>query len=359
MERLTVRAVRATPVVVPLPRPLTTAAGSMPEAPLLLIDLETEQGVVGRSYLFGYQRFTLEPLRSLVESLGAMVVGDVVAPLELEASLRRRFTLFGDRGLAGMALSGIDMAVWDAVAVAAGLPLCELLGGTRRRVRAYLSLGMLRSEEAIRETQRAVDEGWSGMKIKIGWPTLEEDLEVVGEVRARMPEGMSLMVDFNQTLSVAEAVRRGAALDDEGLAWIEEPVRAADFEGAATVAAEIRTPVQIGENFMGVFDMDRAIAVGACDMVMPDPQHIGGVTGWLRAAAVAHAAGLPCSGHIFIEATAHLLAVTPTCDWLEWLDLASGVLARPFVAEGGFVTAPDVPGTGIEWDMAAVEKYRL
>lgn len=346
-------------MAVPLARPLTTAVGRMDEAPLLLIDLETNSGVVGRSYLFGYQRFTLPPLASLVSSLGSMVEGAELAPVDLDAGLRSRFTLFGDRGLAGMALSGVDMAAWDALAVAAGRSLVELLGGSRRRVRAYLSLGMLREEEGISEALRAVDEGWTGLKIKIGWPTLEEDVAVVRAVRARLPEGFSLMVDYNQSLSVAEAVRRCSALDDEGLAWIEEPVRAADFEGAATVAAEARTPIQIGENFMGVFEMSSALAAGACDLVMPDPQHIGGITGWMRAAAVAAAAGVPCSGHIFIEPTAHLLAVTPTCDWLEWMDLASAVLAQPYVVKDGFVTAPDAPGLGLEWNTAAVESYRI
>lgn len=331
----------------------------MDEAPLLLIDLETDSGVVGRSYLFGYQRFTLAPLASLIASLGSMIEGDVVAPVDLEARLRLRFTLFGDRGLAGMALSGIDMAAWDALAVAAGKPLVELLGGSRRRVRAYVSLGLLRSEEAITAALQAVDEGWTGMKIKVGWPSLEEDLAVVRAVRARLPEGFSLMVDYNQSLSVAEALRRCAALDDEGLAWIEEPVRATDFEGAAAVAAEVGTPIQIGENFMGAFEMSAALSAGASDLVMPDPQHIGGVTGWMRAAALAQAAGVPCSGHIFVEASAHLLPVTPTCDWLEWMDLASGVLTRPLVVEDGFVTAPDVPGTGLEWDAAAVARYRI
>ena len=356
---LTARRVTATAVVVPLERPLTNAAGTIPEAPLLLVDLEAEQGVTGRAYLFGYARFTLPPLASLVASLGEMIAGDPVVPLDIERKLRPRFTLFGDRGLAGMALSAVDMAAWDALGIAAGLPLATLLGGRPRPVRAYDSLGLLRPAQAAASAERAAEAGFQGMKIKVGWPTLDEDLAAVRAARRAMPDGMSGMVDYNQSLGVAEALRRCAALEGEGLTWIEEPVRATDLEGAARVAAAVVTPISIGENFMGVHEMEQALRLRACDAVMPDPQHIGGVSGWLRAAALAQAAGVPCSGHIFIEPTAHLLAVTPTCDWLEWLDFASAVLAEPPSLEGGCVTAPDRPGLGLEWNPEAVRRFRL
>lgn len=354
---ITIRGVRATPVIAPLVPPMTTAAGSLTESALLLVDLETREGVSGRAYLFGYSRFTLAPLRSLVESLGEMASGEPLAPVDLEAKLRRRFALFGDRGLAGMALSAFDMAAWDALARAANLPLVRLLGGTPRPLRAYKSLGMLGPAAAAEAAVRAVDEGFPGMKIKIGWPTLEEDMAAVRAARSRMPDPMALMVDFNQSLPAAEAVRRSVALDGEGLAWIEEPVRAGDYAGAAEVARAVTTPIQIGENFMGPFEMEDALRAGACDEVMPDPQQIGGVTGWLRAAALAQAAGRSMSGHIFIEPTAHLLAVTPTAGWLEWLDVASPVLAEPFRLEAGHVTAPERAGLGLSWDPEAVARY--
>jgi mandelate racemase len=167
------------------------------------------------------------------------------------------------------------------------------------------------------------------------------------------------MVDFNQSLTVAEALRRGRALDGEGLAWIEEPVRADDHRGSAAVAEALATPVQIGENFSGPFDMAEALRLGAADLVMPDVQQIGGVTGWLRAAALAQAAGVPCSSHLFIEASAHLLAVTPTCHWIEYLDVATPVLAEPIRPVDGMLTATTRPGFGLAWDEAAVRRYAL
>ena len=168
------------------------------------------------------------------------------------------------------------------------------------------------------------------------------------------------MVDFNQALSVAEALRRGRMIDDEGgVLWIEEPVRADDFAGTARIAREIATPIQIGENFMGPEQMAQALAAGACDYVMPDAQRIGGVTGWMRAAALAQGAGVEMSSHLFPEASCHLLAVTPTSHWLEFVDWADAILEEPLRVKDGFVSIPERPGLGMTWDERAVARYTL
>jgi mandelate racemase len=356
---LHIRDIQARAVIGPLATPVRTASGSVTQALLVLIDLRTEEGLSGRSYLFAYQPFALRPLRDLVLGLGETVKGQPVAPVELDRALRGRLTLFGTRGLQGMAVAGIDMAAWDALAVAAGVPLVTLLGGEARPIQAYNSLGMLPPAEAADEAAKTAAAGFRGLKIKIGWPSLDEDLAAVRAARRALPDDVALMVDFNQSLSVAEAVRRGRALDSEGVVWVEEPVRADDFRGAAEVAAAIATPVQIGENFAGPFDMEAALRTGASDLVMPDVQQIGGVTGWLRAAALAQAAGVPCSSHLFIEASAHLLAVTPTCHWIEYLDVAAALLAEPLRPVDGTLRAPARPGLGLAWDEAAVRRYAV
>ena len=355
--RLHVRDIQARAVVGPLAPPVRTASGSVTQALLVLIDLHTEEGPVGRAYLFAYQPFALRPLRDLVLGLGETLKGQPVAPVELHRTLRGRLTLFGARGLQGMALAGIDMAAWDALAVSAGVPLVTLLGGEARPIPAYNSLGMLPPGEAADEAAKTVAAGFRGFKIKIGWPSLEQDLAAVRAARRALPDDVALMVDFNQSLSVAEALRRGRALEGEGVAWIEEPVRGEDFRGAAEVAAALATPIQIGENFSGPFEMEEALRAKAADLVMPDVQQIGGVTGWLRAAALAHTAGVPCSSHLFIEASAHLLPVTPTCHWIEYLDVAAPVLAEPLRPVDGTIMAPSRPGLGLAWDEAAVRRY--
>ncbi|HEY7142414.1 MAG TPA: enolase C-terminal domain-like protein [Methylomirabilota bacterium] len=355
--RLRIRDVQARAVVAPLVPPVRTASGSVTQALLVLIDLRTEEGPIGRAYLFAYQGFALRPLRDLVLGLGETVKGQPVAPVDLNRALRGRLTLFGARGLQGLAVAGIDMAAWDALAVAAGVPLVTLLGGEARPIPAYNSLGMLPPAEAADEAAKTVAAGFRGFKIKIGWPSLEEDLAAVRDARRALPDDVALMVDFNQSLTVPEALRRGRALDGEGVAWIEEPVRGADFRGAAEVAAALSTPIQIGENFSGTFEMEEALRAKASDLVMPDVQQIGGVTGWLRAAALAHTAGVPCSSHLFIETSAHLLAVTPTCHWIEYLDVATPVLAEPLRPIDGALQASTRPGLGLAWDEAAVRRY--
>jgi mandelate racemase len=141
--------------------------------------------------------------------------------------------------------------------------------------------------------------------------------------------------------------------------WIEEPVRADDHAGCAKVAREVATPIQIGENFMGPEQMAQAIAAGACDYVMPDAQRIGGVTGWMRSAALAQGAGLEMSSHLFPEASAHLLRVTPTCHWMEYVDWAVPVLESPLELKGGQAQCPAVPGLGMRWNEKAARKYAL
>jgi mandelate racemase len=181
----------------------------------------------------------------------------------------------------------------------------------------------------------------------------------VQTVKSRLPQGVELMVDYNQALSVEEALRRGRALDEHGLAWIEEPIRHDDYRGAARLALELATPIQIGENFSQPFAMEEAIAARACDLVMPDLERIGGVSGWLRASEVAKGTNMKMSSHLFPETSAHLLAVTPTCHWLEYVDWAAAVLKDPAHVVDGAVEIPDRPGNGMEWDDAAVQRYAI
>jgi mandelate racemase len=361
LPQLHIRSIQARPVVVPMKRPLRTSSGAVVQAPLLLIDLQAEEGVTGRSYLFGYQPFTLKPLHDLVMALAEMIVGDRVAPFDVDRKLRSRAVLLGPHNLVGMALAGLDVACWDTLAVGQGLPLAELLGGSTASVPAYNSngLGIMPPEEAGSEATQLVAEGFNAIKIRLGRATAFEDLAAVRAVRSRVPSDILLMADFNQALSVNEAIHRGSLLDGEGLVWIEEPVRADDLAGCARVSAELKTPVQIGENFSGVYQMLESLNLHASDFVMPDLQRIGGVSGWLRAAALAQAAGCEMSSHLFPEVSAHLLAITPTRHWLEYVDWASPVLEQPLEVRDGKALVPSRPGSGIVWNEQAVERFRV
>ena len=354
--------IRCRAVAAPMKRPLATSVATLTASALLLIDLQTDAGVVGRSYLFGMGRQNLPPMAKLVEAMTEMVKGDAVAPLDIERKLRARYALLGVHNVVLIAMAGIDMAAWDALAQSLGQPLVRLLGAAPRPIPAYNSkgLGIMDLKALVAEARDFVDEGFRAIKLRMGRPDARADMEALRAVKKAIGPDITLMVDFNQALTVAEAMRRSQMIDEEGgVYWIEEPIRADDFAGAARLTREIRTPIQLGENFMGPEQMAQALAAGACDFAMPDAQRIGGVTGWMRAAALAQGAGMEMSSHLFPEVSCHLLAATPTCHWLEYVDWADPILKQPCELQDGHVVIPDRPGTGIEWNEAAVEKYRI
>ncbi len=357
-----IQSIRARAVAAPMRRPLATSTGTLTASALLLLDLQTDAGITGRAYLFGLGAHNLKPIAALVEAMAEMVQGDAVAPFDLEKKLRQRYTLLGVHNIILFAMSGIDMAAWDALGQAQKLPLVRLLGGTPRPIPAYNSkgLGIMPVKALAKEAEELLEEGFAAVKLRLGRPHAADDLAALRAVKKAIGPDVTLMVDFNQGLTVGEAVKRGRMIDDEGgVTWIEEPVRADDFAGNARIAREVATPIQIGENFMGPEQMAQALAAGACDYAMPDVQRIGGVTGWMRAAALAQGAGMEMSSHLFPEASCHLLAVTPTCHWLEYVDWADAILEEPQRLKDGHALIPERAGLGMRWDEKAVKKYQL
>jgi mandelate racemase len=360
--RLTFRSIAARPVVLKLRRPVVARIATMAEWPMILIDLQTEEGIVGRSYL---EPYTIKAMRYLVPAIcdfAEILKGRQVAPQDLHAVARKSLHFVGYEGMATIAVAGLDMAAWDALAQAAGLPLCVLLGGSVGPVKAYNSNGLwLREPKALAEEAIELREegGFSGLKLRLGRPRPQDDEQAIAAVRETVGEDMALMADFNQGLHLGEALERCHRIDDLGLAWIEEPLVYDNYDGCAQLAAELKTPIQIGENFYGPRELHKALARKACDLVMPDFMRIGGVTGWLRAAAIAGAAGVPMSTHLYPEVAAQVMRVTETAHWLEWQDWADPVLQAPCRVEGGFLHIPDTPGLGLAWneDVIAANLY--
>lgn len=351
-----IETVKARAVDVPMPRPIVTASGTIPSAPLLLIDVETSAGAVGRSYIFGYTPITLRPMADLVASLADMLRGRPVAPVERMDAFAKTFRLLGRQGLLGMVISGLDMAFWDALGRVHGLSVARLLGGADKPIVAYDSYGIVDPTRDAAELEASLDRGFKAIKIKIGGGSLRQDRETVAAVRSIVGDGIRLMVDYNQSLDVPEAIRRIDALAAYDLQWVEEPVAAEDLAGHAAIRRACTVPVQTGENWWFPEDTSRAIAAGASDFAMLDIMKIGGVTGWTRAAGQAEGASLPVSSHAFVEASAHVLAVTPTAHFLEFLDKARAILRQPATVEDGMVR-PRGPGLGLDWDEDAVARY--
>ncbi len=348
--------VRARAVDAPIARPVKNAFGVIASAPLVLIDIFTDQGLTGRSYIFAYTHLTLKPLVRLIEDIGRELTGRTIAPFDLMAHLDARFRLLGWHGLVGMAVSALDMAFWDALGQSSAQPVVTLLGGSPRPIRAYDSYGVVDPAVDQALLRRSLDRGFRGIKIKCGDGDLANDERAVRGVRELIGPEIALMIDFNQSLNPSEARRRIDRLARYDLTWVEEPVPQENLIGHARVREGSPIPIQAGENWWFPRGFAEAIALRASDFIMPDLMKVGGITGWLRVAGQAEAASIPVSSHLFAEASAHVLAVTPTAHWLEYLDLAQAVLAEPVEVVEGTITARG-PGLGITWDEAAVTKY--
>ena len=360
MPTLTLRSLRARPVVLTLKRPVVARIGTITQWPLVLIDLATEEGIIGRAYLAPYIVKAMRYLVPALNDLGTELQGRRVAPFELFDAARKSLHFVGYEGLSAIAVAGLDMAAWDALARAANVPLCVLLGGSVGAVRCYNSNGLwLKAPAAVaaEAIELRAEGGFDGLKLRLGRDSLAEDLATITAVRKAVGSDINLMVDFNQGLDFAEALPRCHAIDDLGLAWIEEPIVYDNLDGYAKLAADLKTPIQIGENFYGPRDLHKALQRQACDLVMPDFMRIGGVTGWLRAAAICGAAGVPMSTHLYPEVAAHVMRVTETAHWLEWQDWANPILQQPYAVKAGRIHVPNLPGIGLEWNEAAVAAH--
>jgi mandelate racemase len=352
-----IQSLQARAVRVPMAPPHKTASGTVTESPLVLTDVVTDQGVIGHGIVFTYTAAALKPTTDLIQNLAPLVAGEVLAPVAVAQKLARGLRLLGTQGLVGMALSGIDMALWDALARVHNISLLALLGGVARPVRAYGAVGYDGAVESAKVAEDWARRGFTGVKAKIGYATVAEDIAVIRAIRNAAGPEVAIMVDYNQSLTPADAVERLRHAEDEGLTWIEEPTLAHDYQGHAYIAREIRTPIQCGENWWGVRDMQHAVEARASDYMMPDVMKIGGVTGWMRAAALGEIHGIRLSNHLWPEISAQLLCATPTAHWLEYADWWNAVIKEPLRVENGMASLEGVIGTGVEWNEEAVSRY--
>lgn len=349
---------RLTPVVVPLARPMRTASGTLPGCALGLIDVVTDADITGQAYIFAYTPRMLKALAAIPDDIKDIVVGKSILPRDRFSDFQNAFRLLGTQGLLGMMISGIDMALWDALGKLHNVPVCQLLGADPRPIPAYDSYGLIDTRADQGALEDSLRLGFKAIKIKIGGGDVAEDIAGVKFTRDIVGSDVQIMVDYNQSLDAVEALRRIDHLVEFDISWIEEPVPAEDFTGHSTVRDASPIPVQTGENWWFPAGAANAINAGISDLIMPDIMKIGGYTGWTSVAGMAEASGLPLSSHAFVEQSAHALAATPTVHWLEYLDKARPILTQGYDVIDGCVTARG-PGIGMEWDQSAVERYRV
>ncbi len=256
----------------------------------------------------------------------------------------------GRSGVATQALAAIDIALYDLKAKRAGLSLAKFLGSYRDSVQTYnTSGGFLNAtlDEVKARATQSIEEGIGGIKIKVGLPDSKEDLRRVAGIREHIGWDVPLMVDANQQWDRATALRMGRQLEEFNLIWIEEPLDAYDFEGHAHLAQVLDTPIATGEMLASVAEHKGLITANGCDIIQPDAPRVGGITQFLRLAALADERGLGLAPHFAMEIHLHLAAAYPREPWVEHFDWLDPLFNERLETKNGRMIVPDRPGLGV------------
>ena len=347
---------------VPLEEPVITAIHDVRSIGYVLVFVDTDAEVTGEGHLFSISAKHMEPLETMTAGLGRSLVGEDAHRVEgLWHKLWGEVNFFGHKGVSLFALSALDMALWDARGKALGQPVHRLLGSCRDAVPAYNSGGLWLSrsqDELIAEAKGFLKQGFRAMKMRLGKPRWQEDVERAEAVRDAVGPDIRLMADANQGLDVRHALRLGRALEPVGLDWFEEPVPAYDVAGHAALAAALDTPIATGETEYARYGFRPLIEAKAADVLMPDLGRVGGVTEFMRVGHMAQAWDLPVSPHLYSEPSLQLCGALQNCDMLEYMPWSAPLFRERIEFEDGMARIPDRPGLGFTVDPDALETFR-
>lgn len=345
----------------PLPRTLSDSAhGMMPDFELIVVDVVDSDGGVGTGYTYTVGRGGSAIRSMIVEVARALVGRDALAVKARNQDIWSEMHWFGRGGAASLALSAVDIALWDLLAKRADLPLWRLLGGHAPDVRCYA--GGIDLEfplaQLLEQADSFQEEGFRAIKMKVGRPHLGEDVERVAAMRSHLGDEFPLMVDVNMGWSVGTAVTAARAMRELNLVWLEEPIAPEDTEGHVRVLREGGVPIATGENFHTPFEFVDLIRAGGVSYPEPDVTNCGGVSAFMQVAATAAGFNLPVTSHGAHDVAVHLLAASPNASYLEMHGFSvNPYIDHPLVLRDGTVTASERPGLGFEFDRAAMERH--
>ena len=354
--------IRTMTVDVPLEEPVITAIHNIGSIGYVLVFVDTDAEVTGEGHLFSLPARHLAPLEAMTAVLGQSLVGEDAHRVEgLWHKLWTEVNFVGHKGVPLFALSALDMALWDARGKALGQPVHRLLGSCRDDVPAYHSGGLWLSrsqDELVAEAKAFLKQGFRAMKMRLGKPRWQEDVERAEAIRDAIGPDIRLMADANQGLDVRHALRLGRALEPVGLDWFEEPVPAYDVAGHAALAAALDTPIATGETEYTRYGFRPLIEAKAADVLMPDLGRVGGVTEFMRVGHMAQAWDLPVSPHLYSEPSLQLCGALRNCDLLEYMPWSARLFGEKIEFEDGRARIPERPGLGFSLDLDALESFR-
>ncbi|MBS0639104.1 MAG: mandelate racemase/muconate lactonizing enzyme family protein [Acetobacteraceae bacterium] len=333
--------------------------------PIVTLRLRTDNGIEGIGVTF-YGGAMTGSLCKAVDELAALTVGE--DPLRIEKIVAKLRNGTGDScgpgGIFTLALSAVDVALWDIKGKALDQPLWKLLGGHRDRVPTYASGSLRRGlthDQAQRAAQILVQKGFREMKTQMalpGNPTIADEIRRVQVVREAIGPDIKLMCDINQRWRPEQAIDIGSRVEDVGLFWLEDVTRADDYQGLARVTAALKTPIAGGEYVYGIEPFRQMIQMHSVDIPMIDICRAGGVTQWMKIAGMAEAFNLPVVTHVMPEILCHVLAACPNGLTVEYMPWMLCLYEETPAIEDGMIVLPDKPGLGLKFDEKAVASFR-
>lgn len=358
-----IRRIGKTIVSIPVAHRVVSCVRDTDRVVYILVEVETDVGEIGVSYVAGFSRHTALAVCALLDELESVLAGaDATALGATWDRMWNACTLIGHTGLGAFAISAIDIALWDLQGKLLGAPLHRLLGSRRTSLPAYASDGCWLQPDPARVADEAAAfaaQGFRAVKVRCGRPEIERDLATLDAVRRAVGHGVEILIDVNQGWTRERARLAGRQLADRRVAWLEEPLAAEDIAGLAELRRLLPVSIVAGENAYLPAGIGTLLDAGAVSRVMPDLQRVGGITGWVRASALAERAHVPLTSHLYPEVSAHLLAASRTAGPLEWVSWLTPILEQPLVPDDGVVQVPQAPGIGIAFDPAAVRRFRL
>ena len=344
------------PLVVGLPEPTTTRE-------FVTVEVRTDDGVEGIGITFFGGALT-RALRQAVDDLGELIIGE--DPMRVEAIAEKLRLASGGSGPGGiftLALSPIDIALWDIKGKALGLPVATLIGGHRDRVTTYASGALMRQhplDYLEKAGPRLVETGFKQMKTQMGSePTVQASVDRIRVLREGIGPDIDLMCDINQLWDVQHATVVGKRVEEYGLFWLEDVVAHDDYQGLARVADALTTPIAAGEYVYGIAPFRQLLEHRSVDIVMVDLLRVGGVTQFLKVAGMAEAFNLPVVSHLIPELQTHLIAGIANGLTVEYMPWTLRFFEETPAIEDGQIVVPDKPGFGLRFDEAALKKYTV
>ena len=344
-------------------RPRTDAIQSFTKQETIFVDIETEDGVVGTGYAYTIGTGGRAVLEMLRNDLVPLLAGEDAN--QIEAIWQKLFwathgTAVG--AITSLALAAVDIALWDVRGKSLGQPLWRLAGGARRAVPLYDTEGgwlHISTRELVEGALASKKKGWPGVKLKIGKPRPQEDLERLTAVREAVGPAFDIMIDANQSMTYAEAKRRARLFEQLDLFWLEEPLPAEDLGGHVRLAASTTIPIAVGESIYSASHFREYLATGAAGILQPDAARLGGISPWLKVAHLAEAFNVKVAPHFLMELHVSLAAAVPNAIYLEYIPQLRQITHTEIEIVDGRALAPESPGVGIEWDREAIAKLRL